>query len=117
MPFPLLVVLLLNLRKGSAEQELDQFFSTLHDQPLAEALTRSGLWKARQNLDPQVFLALNQQAIAQFTAKLSSPLYCGFRLLGVEGTTLRLPAPGAGLDALCVSHPPGSRRPDRRHLP
>ena len=92
MPFPLLVVLLLNLRKGSAEQELDQFFSTLHDRPLAHAPTRSALWKARQNLDPKVFLELNQQAITQFTARLSSPRYYGFRLLAVDGTTLRLPA-------------------------
>ena len=66
---------------------------------MSRAPTRSALWKARQRLDPQVFVALNQQAIAQFSTKLSPSRYYGYRLLAVDGTTLRLPLSEAVIEA------------------
>jgi hypothetical protein len=92
LPFARLVAFLLNLRKGSTEQELRGFFATLENQPVASAwVTRSAFSKARQGLSPQVFTALNQQAIKAFRAGWATPLWHGFRLFGIDGTTLRLP--------------------------
>jgi len=91
LPFSHLVTVLLNLRKGSARQELRQFFATLHEEPLAEAPTRKALWKARQQLSPLAFADLNREAVASFRSGMRSSLYHGFRLLAVDGTTLRLP--------------------------
>jgi hypothetical protein len=86
------VTLLLNLRKGSTEEELRQFFDTLHEQPLAPSPTRQALWKSRRQLAPQVFVALNQGVVEQFRRDFTPKLYWGFRLLAVDGTTLRLPS-------------------------
>ncbi len=86
------MTLLLNLRKGSTEEELRQFFDTLHEQPLAPSPTRQALWKSRRQLAPQVFVALNQGVVEQFRRDFTPKLYWGFRLLAVDGTTLRLPS-------------------------
>ena len=91
MPFATLVAFLLNLRKSSTAQELQEFFSTLHDQPIAETPTRSAVWKARQNLNAEAFSALNSMSVGQFRSQFTASVYYGFRLLGVDGTTLRLP--------------------------
>ncbi len=91
LPFAYLVILLLNLRKGTAQQELRQFFATLYDEPLTETPSRKALWKARQQLNAQVFVDLNRETVGQFRAGMRPSLYHGFRLLAVDGTTLRLP--------------------------
>ena len=91
-PFHRLVTLLLNLRKGSTEQELNGFFATLEEQPLASATpTVSAFCKARQRLLAALFPALNRVAIDTFRAGWATPLWHGLRLLAVDGTTLRLP--------------------------
>ena len=91
-PFHRLVTLLLNLRKGRTEQELNGFFATLEEQPLASATpTVSAFCKARQRLLAEIFPALNRVAIDTFRAGWATPLWHGFRLLAVDGTTLRLP--------------------------
>ena len=41
LPLPLLVTLLLNLRKGSHEDELNHFFEVVAEQPLADSVTPS----------------------------------------------------------------------------
>jgi hypothetical protein len=90
---------MLKLRKGSTEQELAGFFATLEEQPAASATpTRSAFSKARKQLSEKVFAALNRGAIATFRAGWKAPLWHGFRLFAVDGTTLRLPG-GAALEA------------------
>jgi hypothetical protein len=107
LPFHRLVTWLLNLRKGSAEQELVGFFATLEEQPLASATpTPAALCKARQRLSAKVFPALNRQAIETFRAGWSTPLWHGFRLFAVDGTTLRLPN-NAALERYFGAQPSG----------
>jgi hypothetical protein len=90
---------MLNLRKGSTEQELAGFFATLEEQLVASATpTRAAFSKARKQLSEKVFAALNRGAIATFRAGWKTPLWHGFRLFAVDGTTLRLPG-GAALEA------------------
>ncbi|MEA3643366.1 MAG: IS4 family transposase [Lamprobacter sp.] len=92
LPFHRLVTWLLNLRKGSTEQELEGFFATLEEQPEASATpTPTAVCKARKRLSAKVFAALNRQAIETFRAGCATPLWHGFRLRAVDGTTLRLP--------------------------
>ncbi|NEX23530.1 hypothetical protein G3480_25160 [Thiorhodococcus mannitoliphagus] len=69
LPFHGLVTFLLNLRKGSTEQEFNGFFAALKEQPLASAAPNvSALFKARQRLSAEVFPALKRQAIDSFRA-------------------------------------------------
>jgi hypothetical protein len=92
LPFHRLVSFMLNLRKGSTEQELAGFFATLEDQPVASATpTRAAFSKARKGLSEKVFSRLNTLAIKTFRAGLATPLWYGFRLFAVDGTTFRLP--------------------------
>lgn len=99
LPFQRLVTFLLNLRKGSAEQELAGFFATLEERPVAAATpTRVAFSRMRKRLSEKVFSALNRGAIEAFRAGWETPLWHGFRLFAVDGTTLRLPG-GAALEA------------------
>jgi hypothetical protein len=83
---------MLNLRKGSTERELAGFFSTLEDQPVASATpTRAAFSKARKGLSEKVFSSLNALAIEAFRGGWATPLWYGFRLFAVDGTTFRLP--------------------------
>jgi hypothetical protein len=107
LPFPRLVTLLLNLRKGSAEQEVEGFFATLEEQPDASATpTPTAVCKARKRLSAEVFVALNRHAIETFRAGCGTPLWHGFRLLAVDGTTLRLPN-NAALERFFGTQPSG----------
>lgn len=84
---------MLNLRKGSTEQELAGFFATLQEHPVATAVPgRAAFSKARKGLSEKVFGHLNRLAIERFRAGWSTPLWCGFRLLAIDGTTFRLPS-------------------------
>jgi hypothetical protein len=85
LPFASLVTCLLNLRKGSLEQELEGFFATLEGQPYASATpTPSALCQARQRLSAHVFPALNRLAIATWRGAQGPTLWHGFRLLAVD---------------------------------
>jgi hypothetical protein len=97
LPFHRLVTFMLNLRKGSSEQELAGLFAVLEGQPVAGATpTRAAFCKARKNLSEQVFRTLNQMVIETFRQGWATPLWHGFRLYAVDGTTFRLP-PGEAL--------------------
>ena len=88
---------MLNLRKGSTERELQGFFATLLGVAVTLAApTRAAFSKARKQLSEQLFVYLNGQAIETFCAGWSTPLWQGFRLRAVDGTTFRLP-PGEAL--------------------
>ena len=83
---------MLNLRKGSTEQELAGYFAIPADQPVASATpTRAAFSKARKGLSEKVFGSLNSLAIETFRAGWATPLWYGFRLFAVDGTTFRWP--------------------------
>ena len=79
---------MLNLRKGSTGQELRGLLGVA---VTAQAPTRAAFSKARQGLSEKVFSYLNGLAIQRFCAGWSTPLWHGFRLRAVDGTTFRLP--------------------------
>ena len=93
LPLHRLVAFMLNLRKGSTEQELAEFFATLHELPVAAAVpSRAAFSKARKGLSEKALSHLNRLAIEAFRGGWSTPLWHGFRLLAVDGTTFRLPS-------------------------
>jgi len=91
LPLPRLIAMMLNFRKGTIEDELDQFFETLSGQQLAPSVTPAAFCKARQKLDPSAFLALNQALLDSTHRHLPQRLWHGMRLLAVDGSTARLP--------------------------
>jgi hypothetical protein len=98
LPFARLATFMLNLRKGSTEQELAGLFSVLDDAPVAGNVpTRAAFSKARQGLSEKLFGHLNRLAIETFCRGFSTPTWHGFRLRAVDGTTFRLP-PGEALE-------------------
>ena len=74
LPLPQLVTLLLNLRKGTHRDELDQFFETITGDPLAGAQVR-----------------LNDALLDSANEQIALRRWQGFRVLAVDGSTARLP--------------------------
>lgn len=83
----------MNLTKGSYQQELDNFFSTLDpDTPKTQIVTKSALTQARKQLSYTAFIDLNQQAVKAFyetSTKIKT--WHGYRLCGIDGSQLRMP--------------------------
>ncbi len=83
---------LLNLIKGCIQDELDQFFSSLRGEQVDKRIvTDSAFCQARRKLSHTAFIALNDDLIQEIDEHLPGSLWRGFRLLAVDGTTLRLP--------------------------
>lgn len=92
LPFPVLIFFLINLIKGSNQDELDGFFQALHDDTIAQRMvSKSALTKARKNLDHKAFIELNQEAIHFFEKHFQPEKWHGFTLVAVDGSTARVP--------------------------
>ena len=91
LPLPVLITLLLNLRKGSNEDELNRFFGILTDQPLADSVTPSALSQARKKLKPRALMGLSSQLVTSSRHHFAERRWHGLRLLAVDGSTARLP--------------------------
>jgi hypothetical protein len=92
LPFKLLIVFLINLVRGSYQDELDKFFKTLHRLDVARrVVSKVALTKARMKLKFQAFVELNQHLIAYFEQHFNPQTWNGFRLLAIDGSTTRLP--------------------------
>jgi hypothetical protein len=82
---------MLNYRKGTVQDELDQFFETLTACPLAQGVSPAAFCKARRKLKPQAFVQLNEALLDSAAQQLPQARWQGFRLLAVDGSTGRLP--------------------------
>jgi hypothetical protein len=92
LPFPILIVFLMNLIKGSYQDELDNFFKVLNGYQVAKRfVSKAALVKARMKVKYEAFIELNQQLVAFFFQSFSPLTWHGFNLLAVDGSTLRLP--------------------------
>ena len=91
-PFHNLVVFLLGNLKSSYNRELDRFFHQINGCIIScSEITKPAVTIARKHLDPNVFRELNTQAINIFEQEAPLETWHGFRLLAIDGTTLRLP--------------------------
>ena len=91
LPLPHLVGLLLNLRKGSLQDEVNGFWEVLTGQPLATGVSAAALCKARQKLDPYALWGLNERLLGAFAEAFPVRRWHGLRVLATDGSTLRLP--------------------------
>jgi hypothetical protein len=91
LPLPVLVRFLLNLRKGSNQDELDRFFEVLLAQPLAKGVSKSALTQARAKLSENAFGELGGVLVDAAADTLPMRRWQGFRLLAVDGSTFVLP--------------------------
>lgn len=91
LTFAHLVLFLLNLVKGSVEDELDALFQTLHGQePDALFATLSAFTQARKKLKFEVFIELNRLLVDTLYQQ-DCRRWHGFRVGAVDGSVLNLP--------------------------
>ncbi len=92
MPFHLLIVFLLNVLRGSYQDQLDRFFKILFRLDVASrVVSKAALTKARMKLNYQAFIELNHQLNAFFEKNFNPKTWFGFRLLTIDGSMIRLP--------------------------
>jgi hypothetical protein len=92
LPFHFLIVFLLSLLRGSYQDELDRFFKILFRFDVAKRIvTKAAISKARMKLKYQAFMELNLQLIHYVEKHFSLKTWMGFRLLVIDGSTIRLP--------------------------
>ena len=92
LPFQILIVFLINLVKGSYQDELDKFFKTIFRFDVAKrVVSKAALSKARMKLKFEAFVELNLQLITYFEKHFRPRLWFGFRLLAIDGSTIKLP--------------------------
>ena len=86
-----LVLLLINF-KSSIQRELDSFFKELNNEGFnIRTLTKSAFTKARAKLNPWAFKRLGEIAVEVFYNQAPYHTWHGKRLLGIDGTRLKLP--------------------------
>ena len=92
LPFPIVLVFLVNLIKGALQRELDEFFQVLHGTDVAErAVTKSAFCAARQKLKPSAFIELNRHLVRRWYHDAPVQRWCSLEVRAVDGSTLRLP--------------------------
>jgi hypothetical protein len=92
LPFPVVVLFLLNLVKGALQRELDEFFQVLHGTDLADrVVTKSAFCAARQKLKPTAFIELNRHLVRRWYHEAPVRRWHGLDVRAVDGSTLRLP--------------------------
>ncbi len=92
LPFTTLLFFLMNLIKGSYQDELDHFFKAIFGFDVARrVVSKAALTKARVKLRYEAFIDLNVQLVDHFYRHFNSLKWNGFNLLAVDGTTVTLP--------------------------
>ena len=75
LPLQRLVLLLLNFRKGTNRDELDQFFETITDDPASVTpVSEAAFCRARQKLKPEALVTLNNVLLDSTNQELLSSL-------------------------------------------
>jgi len=92
LPFHVLIAFLLNFVKGSYQDELDKFFKAINRFDVAQrVVSKVALAKARMKLKFEAFIELNQHLVSYFERSFNAITWKGFRLLAIDGSTVRLP--------------------------
>jgi hypothetical protein len=92
LPFPVVLMFLLNLVKGALQRELDEFFQLLHGTDGTErVVTKSALCAARQKFKPTAFIELNRHLVRRWSHEATVRRWHGLDVRAIDGSTLRLP--------------------------
>jgi hypothetical protein len=92
LSFHVLVIFLINFVHGSYQDELDKFFKTICRFDVAKRIvSKAALSKARMKLKFEAFVELNLHLVHYFEKYFRLRQWYGFRLLAIDGSTVRLP--------------------------
>jgi hypothetical protein len=92
LPFHHIIFFLMNLIKGSYQDELDYFFKAIdHSESFVRKVTKSAFCKARKKLKSEAFTKLNMEAINYFYDHFGPKKWFGFTLLAIDGSTVKIP--------------------------
>lgn len=93
LPFQTVFLILINFLKKSIQAELDNFFKILLNKeiPLNE-VTKGAFSIARGKLKSSAFVELNAYQIEYFYNNSNYKTWNGFRILGIDGSIIRLPS-------------------------
>ena len=106
LPFSTLLFFLINLIKGSYQDELDHFFKAVNRFDIAKRIvSKAALAKAGMKLKYEAFIELNSQLIDYFYKNFKPLKWHGFNLPAVDGTAAQLPGIAAIANYLGVRHP------------
>lgn len=87
-----MILLLINMLKGSIQGELDHFFKVInHTEFYERMVTKSAFSQARKNLDPLAFVELNDHMVRTFYNTFPAGTWMGMTLLAVDGSTIKVP--------------------------
>jgi len=105
LPFPTLIVFLIDLATGSYQNELNRFFRILMPSDLPRKfISKVALAKARLKFSYNAFIELNEQIAEYFYKTMPANQWNGYNLLAVDGTLLRLPKIQSILEYFGVWH-------------
>lgn len=92
LPVSSLILFLLNQVKGSLQSELNLFFQDLYgfSEPI-RVITKGAFTRARSKLRPEALSLLLRKLLSFFYQNGDPALWNGFRLLAVDGSTVKLP--------------------------
>lgn len=92
LPFQKVFFLLINFLTKSLQSELDNLFKVLLNKEIpVNEVTKGAFSLARKKLDYKAFIELDKDQIDYFYQNVSYKTWHGFRLLGIDGSTARLP--------------------------
>jgi hypothetical protein len=93
LPFETIVLFLVNLIKGSVQDELDHFFKSFHNAGTWQrVVSKSAFCRARMKLSYLVFVELNQILIRFFYRHFPVRTWQGFTLMAIDGSTVGPPS-------------------------
>ena len=92
LPFHNMIFFLMNMIKGSLQDELDYFFKAVHAEEVStRTVTKSAFTKARKKLHHQAFIELGRNLVSFFYDHFPCRKWKGFRILAIDGSTIKVP--------------------------
>ena len=92
LPFHTMIFSLMNMIKGSLQDELDYFFKAVHAEEISvRTVTKGAFTKARKKLHHQAFIELSQNLVSFFYHHFPFRKWKEFRVLAIDGSTIKVP--------------------------
>jgi len=99
LPFHTMIFFLMNMIKGSLQDELDYFFKAVHAEEVSvRAVTKGAFTRARKKLHYQAFIELGRNLVSFFYQHFPCRKWKGFRILAIDGSTVKVPKTKAVAD-------------------
>jgi hypothetical protein len=90
MSFVDLVLFMMNMVNKSMQKELNDYIRNVKKEPIRYG--KSAMSKARIKISPELFINLNKEILEDiYSDKEEIKLHHGFRIIGVDGSTIALP--------------------------